>query len=162
MLLIVVAGTAYGIYRIATWDPNVVVSVDEGDNFFIKSGERFHLIGMRCLACNAGGVGIEAKEFTRECVLDKHIRIEKGKKPRKDEAGWIWAYVFYKDKKNGEELLLNVELVRRGLALAKPGRGVDLTHREELRAAETEAREARIGLWHPDNADRLKTLQQSR
>jgi micrococcal nuclease len=64
-----------------------------------------------------------------------------------DPSGWIRGYVFAPS--DGQEVFLNEELLRKGLARLKlmfP----NLKYRDRLQAAEAEAKSRKVGLWSPD------------
>ena len=84
--------------------------------------------------------GPEAAEFAREFVSQGPARLRFDRR-KLDKYGRLLAYVYVGD------VMLNEELVRRGLARAVhyPGDSESLARR--IRAAEQEARAARRGIW---------------
>lgn len=84
--------------------------------------------------------GPEATEFTRAFVRRGAARVELDKR-RVDRFGRSLAYVYVGDE------ILNVELVRAGLARVSHYPGDSLAMLRLLRQAETEARQAEHGMW---------------
>ena len=147
VVALVVLGLAYGIYRMVTYNPNYVTVVYDANRLTLKSGDDVVLIGVYCEPGAEKFMGAPAADFTRECVLDHYIRIEKGENPV-TVSGEILGYVFV--KKDGKEIFLNEELLRHGygkLALAFP----NLKYRKRLEAAETEAKRNKVGFWREDD-----------
>lgn len=143
--VIVVVFLAVGVYKMAHYNPNYVEDVDDANRILLKSGG-VSLIGVDVLPWEIPGLGQDAHNFVKSLVLKRYIRIETDKR-EKDAAGWTLGYIFV--EKDGQEIFINEELLRRGLAwlkLAFP----NLKYRKRLEAAEAEARKEKIGLWHPD------------
>jgi micrococcal nuclease len=84
--------------------------------------------------------GPEAAEFARQFVSQGPARLRFDRR-KLDKYGRVLAYVYVGD------VMLNEELVRRGLARAVhyPGDSDSLARR--IRAAEQEARASRLGIW---------------
>lgn len=148
MVLILVAavlvGFAYGVFRMATYDPNYVIEVPHSASLKLKSGG-VRLIGVVPPPVHDRLVGRPAQQFVEACVLRRHIQLEEGRKPE-GAAGWILGYVFV--EKDGKRMFLNEELLRRGFARLKlvyP----NLKYRKQLEAAEAEAKAKKIGVWRP-------------
>ncbi|KPJ56481.1 MAG: hypothetical protein AMS16_02335 [Planctomycetes bacterium DG_58] len=130
----------------AHYNPNYVEKVDDANRIILKSGEGVNLIGVSVLPWEIPGLGQDAHNFVKGLILKRYVRIETGKK-EKDAAGWTLGYVFV--EKDGKEIFINEELLRRGLArlkLAFP----NLKYRKRLEAAEAEAKKKKVGFWHPD------------
>jgi len=152
---VIIVGSIYGVYRIVTWDPDLIVSVDQGDRVILNSARGANLIGIRCLP-RQSPLGEDAAAFVEARVLDGDTRLVRGAEPTDKVTDFDWVYVYYRDK--GVERMLNAELVRAGLAIAHP-QGLNTGHRKEIKTAEDEAKAARRGLWAPENADQLKALR---
>ena len=148
LVLVIVLGSAYGIYRVVTYDPDIVVEVNEANRLILNSGQGVVVIGIKVLPQISSPFARSAVDFTEERILNRHIRIDPGAEA-KDTGGWILGYVYY--EQDGTWRFLNEELVREGFALSSP-RGRNIRHRKELDAAEAAARKHQRGLWHPDNA----------
>lgn len=84
--------------------------------------------------------GPEATEFTRQFVRGGKVRVELDKR-RVDRFGRSLAYVYVGDE------MLNVELVRAGLARIAHYPGDSTAMLRLLREAEAEAKAARRGIW---------------
>ena len=66
---------------------------------------------------------------------------------REDQYGRSLAYIWYNDPTGGQELLLNEELIRAGLAKALLRFPYSESMKRRFRAAESEARSSKRGLW---------------
>ena len=147
VVALLILGLAFGIYRMLTYNPNYVTVVYDANRLTLKSGEDVVLIGVYCEPGAEKRLGGPAAEFTKECVLDRYIRVERGEKPV-TVSGEILGYVFV--EKDGKEIFLNEELLRHGfgkLALAFP----NLKYRKRLEAAEAEAKRNKVGFWREDD-----------
>ena len=81
----------------------------------------------------------EATRFNRELVEGKTIRLEKDVSET-DRYGRLLRYVYV------EDILVNAEMVRQGLAWAK-SYPPDTKYQDVLEKAEVKARRDKIGLW---------------
>ena len=81
----------------------------------------------------------EATRFNRELVEGKTIRLEKDVSET-DRHGRLLRYVYV------EDILVNAEIVRQGLAWAK-SYPPDTKYQDVLEKAEAEAKRDKIGLW---------------
>lgn len=88
-------------------------------------------------------IGEAAAAFLRERLSDKHVRLQFGRR-RIDEFDRVLAYVFV------DELLVNEELVRAGLARLATLPGDEGTLQTRIRKAQDEARAAKRGVWRLD------------
>ncbi|HUW57634.1 MAG TPA: thermonuclease family protein [Planctomycetota bacterium] len=143
---IVVLGLIIGVIRMATYDPNYVVKVDDANKLILKSGG-VRVVGVEVLPFETGGLGAEAAEFTKKLVLDRRIRVETDPEKVKDDADWTLGYVFV--EVDGKELFLNEELLRHGYGEYRPAYP-HLSYRKRLDAAQAEAQRKKLGRWHPD------------
>lgn len=146
LVLVVVAGSIYGGYKIATFDPYVVIKVRDGGRFDIQSQEGIRLIGVVCQPIADNDVGKRAQEFSAKRILGRSVTVEVGE-DRGSMAGWTNAYVFIEYE--GKTIFLNEELLREGLGtlnIVAP----NTKYSKRLRAADAEARENKKGMWHPD------------
>jgi micrococcal nuclease len=128
--------------------PAELVRVIDGDTIVVRlpegSEERVRYIGMDTpeepRSGDPGGpLSGEATAVNEVLVADGDLRLEFDRDLR-DDFGRLLAYVF------ADGVLVNEELVRRGLAVARsypPNTARD----EELAAAEREARAAGRGIW---------------
>jgi micrococcal nuclease len=81
----------------------------------------------------------EATRLNRQLVEDKTVRLEKDISET-DKYDRLLRYVYV------EDVFVNAELVRQGLAWAKAYEP-DIKYQDILEEAEVEARQARIGIW---------------
>lgn len=116
----------------------------DGDTIELQNGERVRYIGMDApeavdLQKPVQCFGPEATERNRELVLGKSVWLAKDISEH-DKYGRFLRYVWAGD------VLVNLELVKEGyaLALAVPP---DIKYREDIDAAEREAKTASAGLW---------------
>jgi endonuclease YncB( thermonuclease family) len=131
-----------------------VESVTDGDTLRLTNGARVRLIGVdtpeTSFSPRSGGedqpLAQDAKSFTRRATESGQVRLEFDKE-RVDKYGRFLAYVWYVDRENEEVLLLNEELVRAGLARARLGYSYSEAMKRRFRAAESEARQTRRGIW---------------
>ena len=82
--------------------------------------------------------GEEATDFVKRLVLGKHIKLVTY---GPDRYKRVLAFVFV------DGLNINLEIVKAGLAEVYRGGGTIRAHREDLEAAEREARAAKRGVW---------------
>ena len=83
--------------------------------------------------------GIEARQANRRLVEGKEVRLEKDV-TETDKYGRLLRYVWVDD------ILIEAELVRQGLARAK-AYPPDTKYQDYLKQMEAEAREAGRGIW---------------
>ena len=163
VVLAVLVGIGWGVYRVVTWDPDYVSHVYDAERMSLRGGQGLRLIGIKALPTNRPAdiegewLGQTAADVAASYVLDRHVTIEKDVTVW-DEGGWIFGYLFV--ERDGKRVFVNEELVRQGMAIAKP-RGVNTRYRERLDAAEQEAREAQRGVWRPENKDLLEMLRRA-
>ncbi len=132
--------------------------VVDGDTLKLENDEKVHLLGidapdfylsrkvydearrtrekMQSLRVR----GRMAKDFTRELVQGKKVRLEFDQDPR-NKRGELAAYVYLEDG-----TFLNAELVRQGYAKAVSAEP-NLRYDESLKKIEEEARAEKRGLW---------------
>lgn len=143
---VIVDQLAEGQYKVA--------SVIDGDTLRLADGARVRLIGIDAPETRHSPrsdghdqpLAISAREFIERAIGDRTVRLTLDKE-RIDKYGRILAYVWYGDRDSGEELLLNEELLRAGLAQARLGYHYADTMKRRFRAAEQEARDANRGLF---------------
>ncbi len=83
--------------------------------------------------------GVEARQANRILVEGKKVRLERDVSER-DKYGRLLRYIWVDD------ILVNAELVRQGLAQAK-AYPPDTKYQDYLERMEVEAREAGRGIW---------------
>ena len=84
--------------------------------------------------------GVAATRFTQQFVSSGQVKLRFDRR-RQDPFGRWLAYVYVGDQ------MLNLELVRAGLAKVKIYRGDSMTLGRQLELAEDEARAAHRGIW---------------
>lgn len=121
-----------------------VTRVVDGDTIEIEGGEKVRYIGIdtpetvdprKPVQC----FGVEASKKNKELVEGKTVRLEKDITDR-DKYSRLLRYVWVGD------LFINLELVKQGFA-SSYSYPPDIKYQKEFLAAETEAREAKRGLW---------------
>jgi micrococcal nuclease len=122
-------------------DTVTVSSVIDGDTIIVASGQRVRYIGIDTpeVRPEVEALGMEAWQANRHFVEGKRVRLERDVS-NTDKYGRLLRYVYVDD------LFVNAELVRLGLAEAK-AYPPDTKYQEYLEKLETEAREARRGIW---------------
>jgi len=114
----------------------LATKIIDGDTFLIEGGYSVRILGID--ADEKGYPCYEAaKERLEELILNKEVRLEKGKEDFDQYCRYL-RYVFVDDKN------VSLELIREGLAVARFS-PEDTKYREEISLAEKEARENKIG-----------------
>jgi endonuclease YncB( thermonuclease family) len=122
-----------------------VIKVIDGDTLVLESKARVRLLGIDAPEMEREGRPAEfqahqAKAYLAQLVEGKEVRLEYGPL-RYDQYGRLLAHVFLADN-----TLVEAALLRQGLARVY-FHPPNLGHREVLLAAQTEAMDARRGLW---------------
>jgi len=117
------------------------LSVIDGDSLFLEIGGRTREVRLIGIDAPEHGqeYGVQARCEAMRLCYGRPLRVEYDRE-RKDKYGRLLVYLYDGDT------LLNVEMVRAGLALAvryEP----NVLHYDQLRAAEQEARARRRGFW---------------
>jgi micrococcal nuclease len=128
----------------ARTDPVLVRVVFDGDTIDVATLGRVRLLGIDAPEIghrfdNAAPFGREAKERLANLIAHRWVRLEFDGK-REDAFERRLAYVLLEDG-----TFVNALLVREGLA--RVSTRVPLARLDELRRAETDAREHRRGMW---------------
>ena len=121
-----------------------VVSVHDGNTLTVLiegRTEKIRLIGVDRPEVAHSQWGEQARETLKALVEGKTIRLETDITLR-DQDKRLLAYVYT------AELLVNAEMIRQGQACIHTV-PPNVAHVEEYRKAQAEAREARRGMWHP-------------
>jgi len=121
-----------------------VIRIIDGDTFEIEGGKKVRLIGINTPESGQPYYE-EATDELKEHILDKEVRLEKDVSDT-DQYGRLLRYVYLNDT------FVNLEMVKAGLATAYEYEP-DTKYSEELKAAEKEAKEARLGMWVPTEVD---------
>lgn len=119
--------------------------VVDGDTVVLDGGTRVRLLGVDTPETKAPDrpvepLGPEAAEFTRSHVEGRMVRLQFDRE-RKDRYDRLLAYVFIDD------WFLNEELIRHGFSRAQLQYPYGSAMKRRFRAAENEARQARVGIW---------------
>jgi micrococcal nuclease len=133
-----------------------VARVVDGDTLLLTNQARVRLLGIDApesvkLNHPVEPWGPEAAQFVRRAIGKRPVRLRFDRE-RVDRYGRFLAYVWVRDPQSGQEVLLNEELLRAGLARATLQYRFAEPMKRRFRAAEEEARRARRGLW----SDQLK------
>ncbi len=118
-----------------------VIEVIDGDTITIEGGYRVRYIGIDApeIHPDLEAFGIEAWQANRKLVEGKEVRLERDVS-EKDKYGRLLRYVWVDD------ILVEAELVRQGLARAK-AYPPDTKYQDYLEQMEAEARQAGRGIW---------------
>jgi len=118
-----------------------VIQVIDGDTITIEGGYRVRYIGIDTPEVHPEleTCGMEALEANRKLVEGKEVRLERDVSET-DKYGRLLRYVYVDD------IFVNAELVRQGLAEAK-AYPPDIEHQDYLDKLEAEARQAGRGIW---------------
>ena len=118
-----------------------VTRVIDGDTIVISTGQKVQYIGIDApeVSPEPEPYGTEAWNINRDLVEGKKVRLERDVSD-KDEYGRLLRYVYV------GELMVNAEMVRRGLAEAK-SYPPDTRNQEYLERLEEVAREMGRGMW---------------
>lgn len=118
-----------------------VIRVIDGDTITIEGGYRVRYIGIDTpeIHPQVEPFGIEAWQANRKLVEGKEVRLERDVSET-DKYGRLLRYVWIDD------ILVEAELVRQGLARAK-AYPPDTKYQEHLEQMQAEAREAGRGMW---------------
>ena len=123
----------------------LVVRVVDGDTLVLANGERVRLIGVNTPETKhptkpVQPFGPEASEFPRRAVEGRYVTL-KFDREKRDRYQRLLAYVYLKD------WCLNEEVIRAGLGECVTRYPYDSSMKRRFRAAESEARVARRGIW---------------
>ena len=117
-----------------------VTMVIDGDTIIISTGQKVRYIGIDTPEMfPEEAFAQEATRVNREIVQGKAIRLEKDISET-DRYGRLLRYVWV------DGTMVNIELTRRGLAIAK-AYPPDTKYRALLEAAELQAKLSRQGMW---------------
>lgn len=139
-----------------------VTRVIDGDTIEISGGQKVRYIGVdtpETVDPNqpTGCFGKEASLKNQELVLGRQVRLEKDVSET-DRFSRLLRYVYITE--NGNEIMVNEELVKQGFALAS-SYPPDIKYQEILSAAQTEARDKNRGLWASCPSSSADTLESS-
>ncbi len=141
-LIIILAGLCLSLTPVPY---HKVKFVYDGDTILLEGGEKVRYLGIDAPEVDHGGGESEflahaAWEYNRKLLKDVHVRLEHDRE-RQDRYGRLLAYVFLKNGKMVNELL-----VRKGLAHVM-FKDEDLRHRDILLDSQRKAMKKRKGIW---------------
>ena len=123
-----------------------VRQVIDGDTFDLTDGRRIRMLGID--APEAGYYGKPAERYSSESTAWLRDRIEGGRlqlrigDPDKDRYDRTLAWIY-----DSQGILINQEILAEGQARLLPDFGLPLDLEPSLRAAESEARLLKRGIW---------------
>jgi micrococcal nuclease len=128
--------------------------VIDGDTLELNDGTRVRLIGVDSpetkFSRRSDGkdqpLARDAMQLARRAVEGREVRLQLDNE-REDKYGRLLAYVWYTDEMDGVEHMLNEELIRAGLARAYLQFPYSESMKRRFRAAQTEAKTAKRGVW---------------
>ena len=116
----------------------LVTEVVDGDTITVSGGERIRLIGIDAPETDEQYYE-ESKAYLKDKILYQEVELESDI-TNKDVYGRSLRYVWFNNE------LLNAEIVREGLAIAKQY-DPDTKYENEIAEAESEAIGRQVGLW---------------
>jgi len=124
--------------------------VIDGDTIVVKRLGSIRLLGIDCPEMNyeIGDPEPYARDATDLCeslVDGEEVRLEFDEEKR-DKYGRVLAYVFVKQQPSGDEVFVNAELVRMGLARVYRYSS-NRMYLRQLSSLEKEARSKGLGMW---------------
>ncbi len=142
----------------------------DGDDLLLSNGEDVHLLGIDC-PDSATDEGKRAKEFVRELVEGKEVRLELDVGKR-DEYGRLLAYVYYYfepfveleipedwyiefqqgEDRNQQRLFLNATIIKAGYASPQK-EPPNVKYADLFQGLHEEAKEQGRGLWSIDKTE---------
>ncbi len=131
----------------------LVAEIYDGDTVRLADGRRVRYLGIDTPETAKPFLGVpvgdpfaeEAAEFNRALVLDREVGLVYGIE-RTDHYGRTLACLIVSDPETGENLCVNVELLRRGLARAYIVNR-DFRYRKWFLKVQDEARRRGLGIW---------------
>jgi micrococcal nuclease len=117
-----------------------VAQVIDGDTIRLESGDKVRLIGINTPESGHPYYN-EATDKLEDLIGDSKVTLRKDKED-KDQYGRLLRYVYV------NETFVNLELVRSGMATSYEFEP-NTKHTSDLDAAETQAKNAKIGIWSP-------------
>jgi len=123
-----------------------VQSIKDGDTIILRNGEEVRYIGIDTPE-KSQPYFEEAKEANRKLVEGKKVTLEYDIEKRDDYfrlLAYIW--IVADRAKGGDNLLVNAELIKQGLACVYSHRP-NLKYRDYLISLQKGAREKKIGIW---------------
>jgi len=116
----------------------LVTQVVDGDTITVEGGMRIRLLGIDARE-KGEEFYKEAKDFLKSRILNKEVKLEKDATD-KDQYGRYLRYVWLNDT------LINAEIVKEGLAIAKQF-DPNTKYQYLIAKSEQEAIENHIGIW---------------
>ena len=117
-----------------------VEQVIDGDTIKLETGQRVRLIGINTPESGHPYYS-EATEKLKELIGDSKVTLKKDVED-KDQYGRLLRYIYVNDT------FINLEMVRTGMATSYEFEP-NVKHTSDFDAAETQAKNAKIGIWSP-------------
>lgn len=128
-----------------------IVKVSDGDSIIVRIGskkEKIRLIGIDAPEIRQRPWGQMAKKHLSALIGRSTVKIETDVVKR-DRYGRLLAYVWTADGR-----FVNLEMLRDGYAVIYTF-PPNVSHVNELRTAQTEAKNKKIGIWGPDGLKKM-------
>lgn len=128
-----------------------VIKVNDGDSIIVRLGnkkEKIRLIGIDAPEIRQRPWGLMAKKHLMALVGRSYVKIETDIVKR-DRYGRLLAYVWTADGR-----FVNLEMLRDGYAVIYTF-PPNVSHLDELRAAQTEAKNKKTGIWGSDGLKKM-------
>ena len=126
-----------------------IVKVIDGDTIELNNGKRVRYIGIDTPEINnrknPDCYGKEAKEFNKNLVLNKKVRLEKDVS-ESDKYKRLLRYVYVINESTTSAIFINEELVKNGYAVVSTY-PPDIKHVDSFLKAQEYARKNNLGLW---------------
>ncbi len=138
LIVVLVAAIIFAVTKVKWTSDEIVVKVKDGDSIVLSDGREVRYIGIDCPEFGDPFFE-EAKEFNRNLVFNKKVRIELDIEEQ-DKYKRTLAYVYVDGK------FINEELVKNGLAYAASVTP-NTKYIHVFTSAQDYARKNRLGLW---------------
>lgn len=130
---------------------STVIRVTDGDTIKLDSNHTVRILGIDTPELSRKGnpaepFSAEATQFATDHLLNKTIKLESSLIDGNDDHfGRLLRFIWFEDE-NGEWLLFEEEMIKRGLASVMDV-NADMPHVERLKKAEATAKAANLGIW---------------
>lgn len=138
------------IFKIESLPSYLVDYIIDGNTVILENGERIRLVGIKA-PDKYDDYGIEATDFLKKLIEGKTVYFQEDKLNPQDDFGRMRGLIYF-DKKN-----INIEMIRSGYAHIYPVLPSMISY-DEWKIFETEAREAKRGLWSGEKSTGLEEM----